>query len=370
MLKSKLMKKIGKMKLASVGMAAAVGLTLFTVPFLALAGESGENVSPTEIVSISDKAAFQINESTASGSCGSNVTWIFDGEDTLTVNGSGAMENYSDSAECPWYSSKNSIKSVVIGSGVTSVGSYAFDGCSALSDVYYSGSESDWNAVTVNANNDPIEGAVMHYNSCPGGGEHSFTNYVSNNDATCIKDGTKTAKCDYCDATDTVTDKGSKKGHSYRDYVSDNNATCTEDGTKSLRCTVCGGEGMAIDEGSALGHSFTNYVSDNNATCTEDGTKTAICDRCDATDTIPDEGSALGHDYSEGTCKRCGEVDLGYTPSSDKAVEQEQSKSRLGIWWLWALIAFVVAFTLVVVIRTIVKKLKGDKAKSEQQAQK
>lgn len=41
---------------------------------------------------------------------------------------------------------------------------------------------------------------------------HSFTNYVSDNNATTEKDGTKTAHCDYegCSATDTITDEGSK----------------------------------------------------------------------------------------------------------------------------------------------------------------
>lgn len=41
---------------------------------------------------------------------------------------------------------------------------------------------------------------------------HSFTNYVSDNNATTEKDGTKTAHCDYegCTATDTITDEGSK----------------------------------------------------------------------------------------------------------------------------------------------------------------
>ena len=33
---------------------------------------------------------------------------------------------------------------------------------------------------------------------------HSFTNYVYNGDATCGGDGTETAKCDRCDATDTI----------------------------------------------------------------------------------------------------------------------------------------------------------------------
>jgi len=47
---------------------------------------------------------------------------------------------------------------------------------------------------------------------------HSFTKYESDKNATCKKDGTKTAKCDYgCGKTDTVTDKGSKLGHNYVD---------------------------------------------------------------------------------------------------------------------------------------------------------
>lgn len=53
---------------------------------------------------------------------------------------------------------------------------------------------------------------------------HTFTNYVSNNDATCTVDGTETAKCDYCNATDTKTIVGSATGHSY------------ENG----KCIVCG----------------------------------------------------------------------------------------------------------------------------------
>ena len=39
---------------------------------------------------------------------------------------------------------------------------------------------------------------------------HSFTNYISDNNATVDSDGTKTAKCDRCDATDTIIDEGSR----------------------------------------------------------------------------------------------------------------------------------------------------------------
>jgi len=41
---------------------------------------------------------------------------------------------------------------------------------------------------------------------------HSFTNYVSNNDAIYTEDGTKTAKCDRCNEKNTITDEGSALG--------------------------------------------------------------------------------------------------------------------------------------------------------------
>jgi hypothetical protein len=91
---------------------------------------------------------------------------------------------------------------------------------------------------------------------------HSFTNYVSNNDATCTKDGTKTAKCDNCDATETVTDEDTATGHT---AVTDPavKSTCTEPGlTEGSHCSVCGEFLTAQEEVPATGHSFTPWTSD------------------------------------------------------------------------------------------------------------
>ena len=41
-------------------------------------------------------------------------------------------------------------------------------------------------------------------------GDHPYGEYVSNNDATEEADGTKTATCEFCGATDTITDEGTK----------------------------------------------------------------------------------------------------------------------------------------------------------------
>ena len=130
---------------------------------------------------------------------------------------------------------------------------------------------------------------------------HSFTDYVSNGDATCLTDGTKTAKCPLCDTTDTLTDEGSALGHSFTDYASNGDATCTLDGTKTAKCERCDATDTLADEGSALGHSFTDYTSNGDADCLNDGTKTAKCDRCQITHTAIDKGSALGHSFADYT---------------------------------------------------------------------
>ena len=137
---------------------------------------------------------------------------------------------------------------------------------------------------------------------------HSFAGqaYVSDNNATCEQDGTKTVKCvrygtGGCTATDTVTDTDSKLGHLFEDYVSNNDATCEQDGTKTAKCVRYGEGGCmatdtVTDTDSKLGHLFEDYVSNNDATYARDGTKTAKCvryDQCGETHTVPDEGSRL-----------------------------------------------------------------------------
>ena len=72
---------------------------------------------------------------TVGGSCGVYAKWSLNtDEGVLTIYGSGAMSNFSRSS-APWGSYKDSIKKVVIRSGITSVGSYAFYEHSAIESV-------------------------------------------------------------------------------------------------------------------------------------------------------------------------------------------------------------------------------------------
>lgn len=75
----------------------------------------------------------------ASGYCGGegdgkNLTWTLDSEGVLTISGLGKMKDYENDNKnrAPWYSSRKSLKKLVLKSGITSIGDYAFFDCSNL----------------------------------------------------------------------------------------------------------------------------------------------------------------------------------------------------------------------------------------------
>ncbi|MBQ3009535.1 MAG: leucine-rich repeat protein, partial [Oscillospiraceae bacterium] len=67
------------------------------------------------------------------GICGENITWEIDGEGTLTITGTGDMDDYmpesewSDYPVTPWVDHyANGVRKIVISDGITSIGDYAF----------------------------------------------------------------------------------------------------------------------------------------------------------------------------------------------------------------------------------------------------
>ncbi len=73
----------------------------------------------------------------ADGTCGDNLTWNLDDGGVLTISGTGAMDDYTASSGTPWYDDYDSIVSVVVEDGVTSVGNYAFYQCPNLASVSF-----------------------------------------------------------------------------------------------------------------------------------------------------------------------------------------------------------------------------------------
>ena len=72
-------------------------------------------------------------ESVISGRCGENLSWaLIEGE--LIISGSGEMYDYGY-AGSPWWSYLESITSITITEGVSSIGEYSFCGCSNLVEI-------------------------------------------------------------------------------------------------------------------------------------------------------------------------------------------------------------------------------------------
>ncbi len=74
-------------------------------------------------------------QAATSGTCGDNLTWNLDDGGTLTISGTGKMYDYYSYNGAPWYSSRSSIKAVIVDKGVTTIGNYAFSDCTSLTSV-------------------------------------------------------------------------------------------------------------------------------------------------------------------------------------------------------------------------------------------
>lgn len=114
---------------------------------------------------------------------------------------------------------------------------------------------------------------------------HSFTNYVSDNNATCTEDGTMTAKCDRCDKKNTVKDIDSKLHHSYTEQIVSDEylaapATCTEKAKYYYSCS-CGAKGTETFEHGEIDRENHDYKDVITApTKYTDGYTTHTCARC------------------------------------------------------------------------------------------
>ena len=180
---------------------------------------SSDREESSSVDNSEDKVITNMSEFVATGFCGgegdgTNLTWTLDNEGTLTVSGEGPMEDYSYIYAIPSYASDyddsvriryitidsgvttigysafsycykvtsvtignsvtsingwafyycSSLKSLVIPSSIASIEVGAFSGCSSLNDVYYTGSEEQWQKIVIDTANEPLINATIHYN--------------------------------------------------------------------------------------------------------------------------------------------------------------------------------------------------------------
>ena len=154
----------------------------------------------------------------------------------------GSVTSIGDDA----FSGCASLTSVTIPDSVTSIGNYAFSCCGSLTDVYFTGTETAWNCITIGTANDALKNANIHYN------------YVSHT-------------------------------HSYKAVVTA--PTCTSKGYTTHTCAC--GDSYVDTYVDALGHAWDNGKVTKEPTATETGVRTYTCTRCHdtKTETIPATGS-------------------------------------------------------------------------------
>jgi len=225
-----------------------------------------------------------------------------------------------------------SLTSVIIPNSVTDIWEGAFSGCNALSDIYYFGTETEWNNIDIIDDNDPLFNATIHFNATDCdiyGHDYEVTGSVP---ATCVSDGHITYLCSRCGDTYSETIPAAHTPTGERVTFT---PTCTAPGGYYMLCSVCG---EICESGLVppLGHT-PNRVEEP-ATCTEDGSYYIECTVCGEfldSGTIPATGHAIVTDeavaatctedgLTEGShCSVCGEVftaqqvipAMGHTPA-------------------------------------------------------
>ena len=149
------------------------------------AGTSGEGVTVTIGPAVESVPAnlFHISDSDPAVRRPKIKTVIF--ENGATEIGSQAFRN------C------DKMTSLTLPNSIETISENAFYGCSSLTDVYYNGTQEEWNEVTILSGNDVFNSVTMHFHT------HSFTIRIASIPATCTENGAVIYACG-CGATQST----------------------------------------------------------------------------------------------------------------------------------------------------------------------
>lgn len=268
------------------------------------------------------------------------------------------------------FAGSDKMESVKLPDSVLAIGDSAFDGCTALKDVYFDGTRTEWGKITIGENNSALTNAVVTYADTSDTelatelakdlalvGATASTDEVviiitADKDASAIELGKKTVSdkeislktegtsiaeaeskyvltfTDWHKAGNQTEAELTFDGETYsvkfvfpvendgHDYSIEEKieATCAVQGSIRHTCSICG-DFYDTDITPALGHKYGFWVIDKDETCTEDGIKYRECTVCDKdTEGHIEMGVVLakGHSYAPAiTLPTCTEG--GYT---------------------------------------------------------
>ena len=188
-----------------------------------------------------------------------------------------------------------SLTSITIPEGVTSIGNSAFYYCDSLNDVYYVGSQSQWNEMEIESGNECLTDATIHYNYKPH--THSYIAEITTQ-PTHLAEGVMTYTCD---CGDTYTEEIAKlEGHTYTSEDTTAPTHLTE-GVKTYTCAC--GDSYAEVIAKTLEHTYkASKITE--PTCEDAGYTTYICECGESRN--DDYVAEKGHSYSGQMCTSCG----------------------------------------------------------------
>ena len=183
-----------------------------------------------------------------------------------------------DIIEGSFFWGDTSLECVVIPASVTEIQRYAFKNCTALTDIYYGGTEEQWNAIPVGDDNEPLSSVTVHFFDP----QHSHAcAFETDKEATCTEDGRKTGICSICGRT--VHETIPATGHSWNDGEVTTAPGCESTGVRTFTCSACGDH--YTEQIPAMGHSWDDGAITKEASCTEKGVRTYTCTACQNTRT-------------------------------------------------------------------------------------
>ena len=228
---------------------------------------------------------------------------------------------------------------IIIPDHVTSIGSYAFENCgisyvmlpkslhsvgldafydTALTEVYYKGSQADWEKISISEPNGKQFRSVIIYDytgtqiPCI----HTWDSGTITKEATCQGQGASTFTCTVCKTT--KTERINPTAHAWDNGTVTKEATCLEEGITTFTCTVC--KTTKPEPIQLAAHAWDNGTVTKEATCQEKGVSIFICTLCNAakTESIP---NLTTHTWDDGKCSTCGMIDPNVVKPSNPTDE-------------------------------------------------
>lgn len=201
-----------------------------------------------------------------------------DGKYKLEIEGEGIIANFDNADNQPWQKYKSKIESAAVGEGITAIGNYTFEDLTSLQNVElpstleyihtrafgycegltsidlpvglkYVGYEAFYNCFYLTQVTIPCSVTGFEDDAFYDVHPNAFFYVVEGSKAESYLKEWKTAY----EAFWSIT---TSESHEFGEYASDNNATCTADGTKTAKCKYCSATDTIAEEGTALGHDF------------------------------------------------------------------------------------------------------------------